>query len=176
MGFCKIRAALSVSFGPFRPLIHICNSHIPSLPTKPSAMPLPLPAVGTGPASAIGPVTAAAAAAPLRYRPIRLRASPSTASSPSTSAISSSPPPPSVRHSRKHLAGRGNAPARPSKDRVFFLDVNPICFRGSQRSLSAFARWLALFFTHVSLRDPVVAVSTPSQTLHRSRFVFSVNS
>jgi hypothetical protein len=45
---------------------------------------------------------------------------------------------------------------------VFFLDVNPLCFRGSQRSLGAFARWLALFFAHVSLRDPVVAVSTRS--------------
>ncbi|KAF7031845.1 hypothetical protein CFC21_043107 [Triticum aestivum] len=144
-------------------------------------MPLPLPAVGTGTASAIAPVTAAAAAAPLRYRPIRLRASPSTVSSPSTSAISSSPPPPSARHSRKHLAGRGDAPARPSKGRVFFLDVNPICFRGSQRSLSAFARWLALFFTHVSLRDPVVAVFDgaggneyrrrllPSYKAHRTR-------
>jgi hypothetical protein len=139
------------------------------LPTKhSSAMPLPLPllpAVGGVTAAPLAPATAAPAAPPLRYRPARHRASPSTASSPSTSAVSSPRSPPSARHSRKHLAGRGDAPARPSKDRVFLLDVNPICFRGSQRSLGAFARWLALFFSHVSLRDPVVAVRTPSQTL-----------
>ncbi|KAK1687241.1 hypothetical protein QYE76_048089 [Lolium multiflorum] len=132
-------------------------------------MPLPLlPAVGGVTAAPLAPATAAPAATTLRYRPVRLRASPSTTSSPSTSAVSSPRPPPSARHSRKHLAGRGDAPARPSKDRVFFLDVNPICFRGSQRSLGAFARWLALFFSHVSLRDPVVAVRTPSQTLRCS--------
>ncbi|XP_047056122.1 5'-3' exonuclease-like [Lolium rigidum] len=147
-------------------------------------MPLPLlPAVGGVTAAPLAPATAAPAATPLRYRPARLRASPSTASSPSTSAVSSPRSPPSARHSRKHLAGRGDAPARPSKDRIFFLDVNPICFRGSQRSLGAFARWLALFFAHVSLRDPVVAVFDgaggneyrrrlmPSYKAHRTRGV-----
>ncbi|KAF0919294.1 hypothetical protein E2562_029149 [Oryza meyeriana var. granulata] len=116
--------------------------------------PVPPPAVSTAP---VAPVVAAA-----RPRPFRLRATPYTSASsspsPSTSAVSSPPPPPS-RHSRKQLVGRDAAPAaKPAKHRVFFLDVNPLCFRGSQRSLGAFARWLALFFSHVSLRNPVVAV------------------
>ena len=141
-------------------------------------MPLPLPAVGTAPAAPLAPATAVPAAIPLRYRPVRLHASLSTASSPSTSAVSSPRAPPSARHSRKHLPGRGDAPARPSKDRVFFLDVNPICFRGSQRSLGAFARWLSLFFAHVSLRDPVVAVRTPYQNLQKisASYVLSLSS
>ena len=132
----------------------------------PTSLALPLPAVG---AVAASPVTAAGVATLHRSRPLRLVATPAaTASSPhstSTSAVSSAPP--SARHSRKHLAGRDGAPSEPTKPRVFFLDVNPLCFRGSQRSLSAFARWLALFFAHVSLRDPVVAVS--KHTLPDSR-------
>ncbi|XP_006645096.1 5'-3' exonuclease [Oryza brachyantha] len=120
-----------------------------------AAVPLPPPA-----ASMAQPL-AAVAVAVARLRPFRLCATPhasvSSSPSPSTSAVSSPPPP--ARHSRKQLVGRDGAPAKPAaKPRVFFLDVNPICFRGSQRSLSAFARWLALFFAHVSLRDPVVAV------------------
>ncbi|CAD6235703.1 unnamed protein product [Miscanthus lutarioriparius] len=103
---------------------------------------LPLPTAGA--------VTAAGVAAPLRSRPLRLIATraASTPSSPSTStsAISSASP---AGHSRKHLSGRDGSPSKPTKSRVFFLDVNPLCFRGSQRSLGAFARWLALFFAHV---------------------------
>ena len=53
-------------------------------------------------------------------------------------------------NSRKHLKG---------KPRVFFLDVNPLCYEGAVPSLRSFARWLALFFDEVSLRDPVIAVS-----------------
>ncbi|KAK8950680.1 hypothetical protein KSP39_PZI003917 [Platanthera zijinensis] len=53
------------------------------------------------------------------------------------------------RNSHKHLEG---------KPRVFFLDVNPICYQGSQPSLLSFANWLSLFFSQVSLRDPVIAV------------------
>nr|XP_010907434.1 uncharacterized protein LOC105034106 [Elaeis guineensis] len=52
-------------------------------------------------------------------------------------------------NSRKHLKG---------KVRVFFLDVNPLCYEGAEPSLLSFARWLALFFDEVSLRDPVIAV------------------
>ncbi|KQK10839.1 uncharacterized protein LOC100839076 isoform X2 [Brachypodium distachyon] len=142
-----------------------------------------LPAVGAATAAPLAPVKAATAASPRRYPPIRLSASPSTESSPSTSAVSGQRLPPSARHSREHLGGRNNVPARPSKGRVFFLDVNPICFRGSQRSLGAFARWLSLFFAHVSLRDPVVAVLDgvggneyrrrllPSYKAHRTRGV-----
>ncbi|KAH6826228.1 5'-3' exonuclease family protein [Perilla frutescens var. hirtella] len=44
------------------------------------------------------------------------------------------------------------------KRRVFFLDVNPLCYKGSTPSLDSFARWISLFFSQVSLNDPVVAV------------------
>uniref|UniRef100_A0A0D9YI41 5'-3' exonuclease domain-containing protein n=1 Tax=Oryza glumipatula TaxID=40148 RepID=A0A0D9YI41_9ORYZ len=123
---------------------------------------MPPPAVSTAPvAPVVASSSSAAAAAPRRPRSLRLRVTPyasvSSSSSPSTLAVSIPPPPP-ARHSRKQLVGRDGAPAKPAKPRVFFLDVNPLCFRGSQRSLGAFARWLALFFAHVSLRDPVVAV------------------
>jgi hypothetical protein len=138
----------------------------PQLQPQQRSMPmLPLPTAG---AVAASPVTAAGVAAPLRPRPLRLIATPaitaSSSPSTSTSAISSASP---AGHSRKHLSGREGSPSKPTKPRVFFLDVNPLCFRGSQRSLGAFARWLALFFAHVSLRDPVVAVST------RALFCFS---
>ncbi|XP_042041240.1 uncharacterized protein LOC121786669 isoform X1 [Salvia splendens] len=46
----------------------------------------------------------------------------------------------------------------PRKRRVFFLDVNPLCYRGSTPSLDSFAHWISLFFSQVSLNDPVVAV------------------
>ncbi|KAL5220771.1 hypothetical protein ABZP36_025484 [Zizania latifolia] len=77
---------------------------------------------------------------------------------PSPSAV---PIPPPARHSRKHLAGREGSSARLAKPRVFLLDVNPLRFRGSQRSLVAFASWLALFLSHVGIRDLVVAVRMP---------------
>lgn len=48
------------------------------------------------------------------------------------------------------------------KKRVFFLDVNPLCYVGSTPSLLAFGRWVSLFFSQVSLSDPVVAVSSLS--------------
>ncbi|KAL0351384.1 UNVERIFIED_CONTAM: Tetratricopeptide repeat domain-containing protein PYG7, chloroplastic [Sesamum calycinum] len=44
------------------------------------------------------------------------------------------------------------------KGRVFFLDVNPLCYKGSSPSLHAFAHWISLFFSQVSLNDPVIAV------------------
>ncbi|KAI0510912.1 hypothetical protein KFK09_011523 [Dendrobium nobile] len=44
------------------------------------------------------------------------------------------------------------------KLRVFFLDVNPLCYRGAQPSLPSFANWLSLFFSEVSIRNPVIAV------------------
>lgn len=43
--------------------------------------------------------------------------------------------------------------------RVFFLDVNPLCYKGSTPSLLSFAHWISLFFSQVSLADPVIAVS-----------------
>ncbi|XP_058087580.1 uncharacterized protein LOC131234677 isoform X2 [Magnolia sinica] len=66
--------------------------------------------------------------------------------------------------------------------RVFFLDVNPLCYVGSRPSLRSFARWISLFFSQVSLRDPVIAVldgdeaneyrrqMLPSYKAHRRRF------
>ncbi|GFY85502.1 5'-3' exonuclease family protein [Actinidia rufa] len=44
------------------------------------------------------------------------------------------------------------------KKRVFFLDVNPLCYNGSTPSLHFFAHWISLFFSQVSLTDPVIAV------------------
>lgn len=46
------------------------------------------------------------------------------------------------------------------RKRVFFLDVNPLCYVGSTPSLRAFGRWVSLFFSQVSLSDPVIAVSS----------------
>jgi hypothetical protein len=48
------------------------------------------------------------------------------------------------------------------RKRVFFLDVNPLCYVGSTPSLRAFGRWVSLFFSQVSLSDPVIAVSSLS--------------
>ncbi|XP_006351158.1 5'-3' exonuclease [Solanum tuberosum] len=62
---------------------------------------------------------------------------------------------------------QGNEPFGKSRDthyknsrkkRVFFLDVNPICYKGSIPSLQSFAHWISLFFSQVSLTDPVIAV------------------
>ncbi|KAL3503953.1 hypothetical protein ACH5RR_033794 [Cinchona calisaya] len=44
------------------------------------------------------------------------------------------------------------------KKRVFFLDVNPLCYKGSTPNLHSFAHWISLFFSQVSLSDPVIAV------------------
>ncbi|XP_051139176.1 uncharacterized protein LOC127256978 [Andrographis paniculata] len=46
----------------------------------------------------------------------------------------------------------------PRKERVFFLDVNPLCYKGSTPSLRSFAHWISLFFSRVSLNEPVIAV------------------
>ncbi|CAH1420719.1 unnamed protein product [Lactuca virosa] len=68
------------------------------------------------------------------------------------------------------------------KKRVFFLDVNPICYDGSTPSLHSFAHWISLFFSEVSLTDPVIAVidgegaheyrkqMLPSYKVHRRKF------
>ncbi|XP_071923624.1 uncharacterized protein [Coffea arabica] len=47
---------------------------------------------------------------------------------------------------------------RMKKKRVFFLDVNALCYQGNTRSLHSFAHWIFLFFSQVSLSDPVIAV------------------
>jgi hypothetical protein len=127
-------------------------------------LPATLPA-----ASPPAPATATRAPAFHSYRTLRFVATSASSSSPPTSTSTVFIKPSSVGHSRKHLASRDGISSKPSKPRVFFLDVNPLCFRGSQRSLSAFARWLALFFSHVSLHDPVIAVRTPAQILPLQR-------
>jgi len=48
--------------------------------------------------------------------------------------------------------------SKKKKKRVFFLDVNPLCYEGSKPSLHSFGRWLSLFLAQVSLTDPVIAV------------------
>ncbi|KAL0922848.1 hypothetical protein M5K25_006875 [Dendrobium thyrsiflorum] len=69
------------------------------------------------------------------------------------------------------------------KLRVFFLDVNPLCYQGAQPSLPSFANWLSLFLCEVSLRNPVIAVLDgedgngyrrqllPSYKAHRRKFI-----
>ncbi len=47
-----------------------------------------------------------------------------------------------------------------SKKRVFFLDVNPLCYEGSTPSLRSFGHWVSLFFSQVTHTDPVIAVSS----------------
>ncbi|KAF5181327.1 Dna polymerase i protein [Thalictrum thalictroides] len=42
--------------------------------------------------------------------------------------------------------------------RVFFLDVNPLCYNGTSPSLRSFYYWISLFFSQVSHTDPVIAV------------------
>lgn len=51
------------------------------------------------------------------------------------------------------------------RKRVFFLDVNPLCYSGSTPSLHSFGHWVSLFFREVSLNDPVIAVSPLSISL-----------
>ncbi|KAK2987944.1 hypothetical protein RJ640_003422 [Escallonia rubra] len=68
------------------------------------------------------------------------------------------------------------------KRRVFFLDVNPLCYNGSTPSLHSFAHWIGLFFSQVSGSDPIIAVIDgeggneyrrqllPSYKAHRRKF------
>ncbi|KAL5558484.1 hypothetical protein UlMin_034695 [Ulmus minor] len=70
-----------------------------------------------------------------------------------------------------------------AKKRVFFLDVNPLCYAGSTPSLHSFANWISLFFDQVSVDDPVIAVVDgeggseirrqllPSYKAHRWKFL-----
>ncbi|KAI3733164.1 hypothetical protein L1987_64382 [Smallanthus sonchifolius] len=89
---------------------------------------------------------------------------------------------------RKHEAKKDDAnnimknKKQKKKERVFFLDVNPISYKGSTPSLHSFAHWISLFFSQVSLTDPVIAVFDgegahehrrrilPSYKAHRRKF------
>ncbi|XP_031401013.1 uncharacterized protein LOC116210978 [Punica granatum] len=69
-----------------------------------------------------------------------------------------------------------------AKRRVFFLDVNPLCYEGSTPSLRNFGHWVSLFLSEVSRCDPVIAVLDgergsehrrqllPSYKAHRKKF------
>ncbi|XWS24837.1 hypothetical protein CRYUN_Cryun27aG0019300 [Craigia yunnanensis] len=76
----------------------------------------------------------------------------------------------------------GNKGKGKNRKRVFFLDVNPLCYAGSKPSLQSFGHWISLFFSQVSLTDPVIAVFDgencneqrrqllPSYKAHRRKF------
>ncbi|KAK9083180.1 hypothetical protein Scep_029651 [Stephania cephalantha] len=95
----------------------------------------------------------------------------------SNSSSSSSP---SVYCCSNHQTCGGQVSTK--KDRVFFLDVNSLCYRRSTPSLHTFAHWISLFFSQVSFRSPVIAVLDgeggndyrrellPSYKAHRKKF------
>ncbi|PIA40975.1 hypothetical protein AQUCO_02300031v1 [Aquilegia coerulea] len=64
--------------------------------------------------------------------------------------------------SNKDNNNGGNITTRNKKntntERVFFLDVNPLCYNGTTPSLGSFSYWISLFFSQVSHTDPVIAV------------------
>ncbi|KAK7267204.1 hypothetical protein RIF29_19869 [Crotalaria pallida] len=74
------------------------------------------------------------------------------------------------------------------KKRVFFLDVNPLCYEGSTYSLHSLARWLSLFLSQVTHSHPVIAVFDgergsehrrqllPSYKAHRRKFTTHLSS
>ncbi|KAJ4826177.1 hypothetical protein Tsubulata_034273 [Turnera subulata] len=78
-----------------------------------------------------------------------------------------------------------NGEKRVNKRRVFLLDVNPLCYDAGKPSLDSFGYWISLFFSRVSLSDPVIAVLDgeggsqyrrgllPSYKAHRKRFYVS---
>lgn len=52
-----------------------------------------------------------------------------------------------------------NTESKQQSKRVFFLDVNPLCYEGTNPSLHYFAKWLKLFLSHqVTQSHPVIAV------------------
>ncbi|GAB4844828.1 hypothetical protein Ancab_038216 [Ancistrocladus abbreviatus] len=80
------------------------------------------------------------------------------------------------------LQRKSNGEKWKNKKRVFFLDVNPLCYKGSTPSLHSFARWISLFFSQVSLSHPVIDGERgneyrrqllPSYKAHRMRFMRS---
>ncbi|KAL5173502.1 5'-3' exonuclease [Glycine soja] len=83
---------------------------------------------------------------------------------------------------------RDAQPLPEKKKRVFFLDVNPLCYEGSKPSLHSLGRWLSLFLEQVSHTDPVIAVIDgergsehrrkllPSYKAHRRKFTRHISS
>ncbi|KAJ3707722.1 hypothetical protein LUZ61_011427 [Rhynchospora tenuis] len=92
--------------------------------------------------------------ASVRSRPYTLPVTCSCLPSPSSSSasvvsLSHSQSATPVRHFDKHLTG---------KKSICFLDINPLCFNGSRPCMKSFVYWVGLFFSKVSLRNPVIAV------------------
>ena len=59
---------------------------------------------------------------------------------------------------QKDVLCGNNEEIRKKNKRVFFLDVSPLCYEGNKPSSQAFGHWISLFFSQVSLTDPVIAV------------------
>ncbi|XP_054790674.1 uncharacterized protein LOC129296078 isoform X2 [Prosopis cineraria] len=86
-------------------------------------------------------------------------------------------------HGEQSLPERECHDKKNSKKRVFFLDVNPLCYDGNTPSLYSFGRWVSLFLSQVSRSDPVIAVFDgekgsehrrqllPSYKAHRRKFL-----
>ncbi|VYS47987.1 unnamed protein product [Arabidopsis thaliana] len=52
---------------------------------------------------------------------------------------------------------------------VFFLDISPLCYEGNKPSSQAFGHWISLFFSQVSLTDPIIAVIDGEEGNQRRR-------
>lgn len=73
---------------------------------------------------------------------------------------------------KKDVLSGINEEIRKKNKRVFFLDVSPLCYEGNKPSSQAFGHWISLFFSQVSLTDPVIAVKNLSFRLILHKFFF----
>lgn len=120
-------------------------------------------------------------------KPWKFRAAVAVFSSPSSESLNQTVGGRSLQPSNENSVNNGEPNESQSKKkkkrrRVFFLDVNPLCYNGSTPSLHSFAHWISLFFSQVSLTDPVIAVIDgeraneyrrqllPSYKAHRKKF------
>jgi 5'-3' exonuclease len=70
---------------------------------------------------------------------------------------------------QKDVLCGNNEEIRKKNKRVFFLDVSPLCYEGNKPSSQAFGHWISLFFSQVSLTDPVIAVIDGEEGNQRRR-------
>lgn len=95
-------------------------------------------------------------------KPLKLSTGSSVLSSSSYSAFDKKPP--KVCEETDEVGARTSdsrsiqKEKRMKKKRVFFLDVNALCYQGNTPSLHSFAHWISIFFSQVSLSGPVIAV------------------
>lgn len=68
----------------------------------------------------------------------------------------------SRRREEEDIFKKGCSKIKIKKRRVFLLDVNSLCYKGENPSLHTFAHWISLFFSQISLNDPVIGVSALS--------------